>query len=377
MKTAYVFLACGLVLSMMGWDAAAPVSAAGLDNLRALAAEYRRDVAPIVDQFCLDCHMDDDPAGTISFEGLDTPERLFALTKIWLKAAQTQQHKQMPPPKKTKQPDDAQRQKLMAWVQKLDQTLGAIDPFDPGPAQVRRLNRLHYERSLRDLFGLEHDIAAEVGLPDDPRAFGYDSIANALDIPESLFEKYVMAADAILDRAIDTKPMTRRWNGPTLEHALEGTMPEGKSKDGPVPPPTSVDGALRIFRVNAEIPLAFEAPQAGTYRICVQGWGHKGPNWIQWRPDLGIKMGDQIRRSFPMVHTEAMPGDVDALIDLPEGPAQLSLVFTNAVHGPGWASNQDRFRTLGLEWIEVSGPVARSGAAGFAGTPAYFFCGSR
>ena len=334
---------------------------AAVQSLKALSRSYQSDVSPVVEKFCVDCHTADDASGSVSFEDLESPEALFAAIKTWLKAAQTQQLKQMPPPKRKKQPSNVERKKIIDWVEQLRAALDVAEPFDPGPALARRLNRTQYENTLRDLFGIDHDVAAEVGMPEDPRAFGYDAIASVLDVPESLFEKYVDAAEKILDRAVDIKPAVRTFVAKDFKPKLLGKMPQDKSKDGPPPSATSMEKGAMVLRVNADIPVHVGKVAAGTYKIRVHGWGVKGPNWIQWRPDLLIKVDGQVRRSFPLTHKPEKPGAVEALFDLPAGTPKLALGFANAVHGPRWAENDHRFRRLAVQKIEVVGPVPSSG----------------
>jgi hypothetical protein len=65
----------------------------------------------------------------------------------------------MPPPKRDAQPTAADRAKLLAWIADIaarpDPQLGARDP---GHAVLRRLTRLEYNNTVRDLFGLKLDV---------------------------------------------------------------------------------------------------------------------------------------------------------------------------------------------------------------------------
>ncbi len=76
---------------------------------------------------------------------------------------------------------------------------------DPGPGTLRRLNRLEYRNTIRDLMGVEFDTSVE--FPPDDSGDGFDNNADALSISPLLAEKYVEAAREIVDRAV---PKTSR-----------------------------------------------------------------------------------------------------------------------------------------------------------------------
>ena len=103
------------------------------------------------------------------------------------------------PPAKAPQPTGEQRELLARWVR---ETLDAADcaaERDPGPSVLRRLDRSEYNRTLHDLLGVDFDAAAAVGMTDEATG-GFDNLAEALDLPPALMEKYFAAADKVLDR---------------------------------------------------------------------------------------------------------------------------------------------------------------------------------
>jgi hypothetical protein len=61
---------------------------------------------------------------------------------------------------------------------------------------VRRLNRLEYRNTVRDLIGV--DFTATADFPSDDVGYGFDNIGDVLSLPPMLMEKYVAAAEAIV-----------------------------------------------------------------------------------------------------------------------------------------------------------------------------------
>src|SRR6185295_11002531 len=69
-----------------------------------------------------------------------------------------------------------------------------------GRTVLRRLNRVEYENTVRDLFAV--NVAVKEILPEDATANGFDNVGAALNISPVLMERYLEAADAVLSAAI-------------------------------------------------------------------------------------------------------------------------------------------------------------------------------
>jgi hypothetical protein len=74
-----------------------------------------------------------------------------------------------------------------------------------GRTGVRRLTRVEYENTVRDLLDLP-GITLQGELPADGSAHGFDNNSDALDISHVNLAKYLEAADRALDMAIATRP---------------------------------------------------------------------------------------------------------------------------------------------------------------------------
>ena len=90
---------------------------------------------------------------------------------------------------------------------RLDQarTFG-IDPSDPDPGRVtvRRLNRVEYRNTIRDLLGVDYDTTSE--FPSDDTGHGFDNNGDVLTLSPLLLEKYLAAATTIIARAVPMVP---------------------------------------------------------------------------------------------------------------------------------------------------------------------------
>jgi hypothetical protein len=71
---------------------------------------------------------------------------------------------------------------------------------DPGRVTMRRLNRLEYRNTIRDLIGISFDPTAD--FPSDDIGHGFDNIGDVLSLSPVLMERYLTAAESIMDQAI-------------------------------------------------------------------------------------------------------------------------------------------------------------------------------
>ena len=74
----------------------------------------------------------------------------------------------------------------------------------------RKLTRDEYGNTIRDLLGVNFDVKAPTGLPEDPDWKGFERIGSVLTLSPAHIEKYLSAADAILDEALSLRPEPKR-----------------------------------------------------------------------------------------------------------------------------------------------------------------------
>jgi len=326
--------------------------------LRPVEQQFRRTVQPILADHCIDCHTADDPSGGVVLQGYDTPEKLLSDIRLWEKVAKTQREKSMPP-EDGDPPSDEGRTAVIAWVGSATKALSEAAPFDPGPMLYRRLNRREYANTIRDLLGIDFDVATAVGLPPDQKAFGYDTIAAALDIPPLLMEKYVAAADEVLDRVVVDRPWSQKFEVEDLPHEILQAMPEPDRRDkAPIPPATLVKDGVRMIHTPAAVNFEVDIREGGHYAIRVRCWRER-PKRARNVPELHVQVAGQTRKSARILAPKNKPEVKSLRVYLPQGKTEITLACFGLPAGPPWKS--DRFSTVGLDWIEITGPVSASG----------------
>ncbi|MGH9667129.1 MAG: DUF1592 domain-containing protein, partial [Bryobacteraceae bacterium] len=92
-----------------------------------------------------------------------------------------------------------------------------------GRPVIRRLNRLEYANSIRDLLAIEVPVADE--LPPDGIAAGFDNIGDALSMSPLLLEQYLKVARKVSELAVgvsDPSPVTETFPAPEDQQAWLG-----------------------------------------------------------------------------------------------------------------------------------------------------------
>jgi hypothetical protein len=165
------------------------------------AADFRAHVRPILETYCFDCHGDGAHKGNVAFDELKTDKAILDNPDLWWKALKNLRAGMMPPPKKPR-PSLEEQQEITHWIKS---AVFRADPRNPDPGRVtlRRLNRVEYRNTIRDLMGVDYDTQGE--FPPDDTGFGFDTIADVLTLSPMLMEKYMIAAQQIVAKAVPEK----------------------------------------------------------------------------------------------------------------------------------------------------------------------------
>lgn len=206
------------------------------------AADFATQIRPLLEAYCFDCHGDEaKPKGGVNLERFKSDADVMRDRRVWGGVFEKIESHQMPPPKRNEQPTTVQREDLMAWIMDIaarpDSQLGVADPGNP---MLRRLTRLEYNNTIRDLFGLQMDVfmfpervplsskayfrpasgtmgdsieaplreyglkypvlLPDLGLPGENRAeHGFRNRGEAMNLSPMLLEQYLAAAREIVE----------------------------------------------------------------------------------------------------------------------------------------------------------------------------------
>ena len=150
------------------------------------------------------------------------------------------------------------------WKAKLDAAVAG--QARPGRPLLHRLNRAEYANAVRDLLGLDVDVASL--LPPDDAAFGFDNVADAQASSPALLQAYLTAARRISTlatgetRGPDSATYTVRQDL-SQDHHLEG-LPLGTVGGGVFEHVFPADGEyqfqVRLYRSNLSAIRGLEDP---------------------------------------------------------------------------------------------------------------------
>src|SRR5688572_26168763 len=170
-------------------------------NLHAAdSAETRQE---FLQDYCMDCHNQDDYSGGLAFDLLPLDE-VSGNEETWEKVLTKAGVGMMPPPSET-QPPQAQRASFLHSI-KDDLAAAALLKPNPGTPSLHRLNAREYQNAVRDLLDLPID--AQELLPADDSIEGFDNIAEGLVVSPALIQAYIAAAGKISRLAIGDASIT-------------------------------------------------------------------------------------------------------------------------------------------------------------------------
>ena len=171
----------------------------------ARAQEFEKDAKPFFAAYCNDCHRPGKAKGDLDLTTLSAEPRGPEAVKHWESVIERVRAGEMPP-EKSKQPGIGERDRMLKALrplvkEELDCTKLASDgtmKFYRGHVMSRRLNRLEYDNTVRDLLG-GLDVRAGAGLPaDGAGGEGFDNNGDALFTSAIHVEKYLDAAEQAL-----------------------------------------------------------------------------------------------------------------------------------------------------------------------------------
>ena len=192
-------------------------------------------------QYCFGCHNQRLKSGGLALDALDTAH--IGDNPVPWEGVVTKLRAGLMPPAGLPRPEEAKYDEFRIWVQNELDRAAATHP-DPGRTEVfHRLNRAEYQNAVRDLLGVNID-ASEM-LPADDSSNGFDNMAAALRMSQSLMERYLSVAKTVSRMAVGAAPpavdskafrlapdlqQSARIEGFHLEHAGErwtGTCSQG------------------------------------------------------------------------------------------------------------------------------------------------------
>lgn len=338
-RRSLVFGALALAAALpIGWRGALGADAPSKDQDKDEApAGFAKDVVPFLSRHCYACHNKEKRRGDLALDGHRDDEEVPKHRDLWENVLEMVRTGEMPP-KDRPRPDPAEADSALRALEGVLARFDCSGPRPAGRVTLRRLNREEYNNTIRDLVGVDFQPASD--FPNDDVGYGFDNIGDVLSLSPLLFEKYLAAAEAILERAVvvadPPKPSLSRLDlrasfGASGERRGFGTFLHSR---GTFSGEGYFDEGDYIVRAEVFSEQADDEPVRAALRF-----GRTDLQEFEVRAD----------RSNPLV--------VEANVRLRAGTNRFSVAFLNPYREPETSAKPDRYRRrLFVRRIALDGP---------------------
>ncbi len=299
------------------------------------ADQWHPRAVQLFESHCLDCHGAEEPEAGLNFEHFFRSLSAVRSSKeTWEKVLRRVSTNSMPPPE-MEPLAEADRIWLAEWI---DTTLHHIDcskTQHPGYVTIRRLTRLEYRNTIRDLLLVDYEPAA--AFPGDDSGYGFDNIGDVLSLPPVLMEKYLHAAESISQQVLvadeDVGPMDVSLLLAEFEHAGGIDLREGR---------------LRFFS-NGKAESLYESPRTESATLKITAIG-------QQAGDEPCKMSvwiDKKRLGQYSITRQGMAQTTEIDVRLVKGVRRIGISFDNDYYQPDAADESQRDRNLIVQAVSI------------------------
>lgn len=162
--------------------------------------EFHARVKPVLEVHCGACHLNGETKGGVNFDELSDAQSILSANDMWRRVKDAVDFEDMPPKPEDTGYGEKERELLMTWIEEKIETINEDDPIfqNPGPAPIRQLTVDEYNRSIRDLFNIDLDIAEMVGIPKEDNVTGFGNLAASLNMQPELLDKYFNGAELVV-----------------------------------------------------------------------------------------------------------------------------------------------------------------------------------
>jgi hypothetical protein len=302
-------------------------------------ASFEKDVTPLLNQYCYSCHGNGKHKGDLALDAYKSTADILKDRARWEIVAHHLRSREMPPEGKP-QPTENQRDLIVGWIEsevfKTD-----CDHPDPGRVTMRRLNRVEYNNTIHDLVGIDFQPADD--FPADDSGYGFDNIGDVLSLPPILLEKYLAAAEKILDAAIVINPVSEKKVYPA--NALEIGYNSKRLGNGWV--------GLNSAEED-DVAIQYRTPLEGEYILRARAYA-------QAEDAVPMKLSFRVdNKEFKLVEVTAKkeaPQIYEVTLKATKGKRRFSVVVPRLKLNPDDKQVSRQKGTVFVERLELEGPL--------------------
>lgn len=305
---------------------------------------FKTQIAPFLTKHCTSCHNEKKAAGEIRLDAYQSEAHARKDRKAWETVLKVMQAGEMPPKKKP-QPSENEREVFLKW---LDGML-AVDctaPKDPGRVTLRRLNRTEYNNTIRDLCGVDFHPADD--FPADDVGYGFDNIGDVLSLQPILLEKYLAAADKILDQALvgaKRFPVSKQQYRTGSLQAIPRSARTREARDKPAVITFTTAGTAYLEKFNFS--------NDGDYIFRIHAWGTNVGGAF---PKMVLRVDGKDIHTFTVTGSQDKPGIYECRAHITTQEVKVGAAFTNPFTDKKVKESDKANRSLGVKQIDIEGP---------------------
>lgn len=310
-----------------------------------------KTLRPFLESHCTDCHDDTTQKGNMRLDNLAANFAQPDVFNCWLKVLDELDSGEMPPKKKPR-PAAGEMKAVTDWLRANLQAASLARQQGEGRTSTRRLSRVEYENTVRDLLGIDTELSDL--LPEDPIVNGFDNGDASVGLSPVLMERYLEAAEIALDAAIANDPQPETKSGTYTFKPKEG----GDAKTVPWNAVVNQPDAVVYLNTPPVLPN-YRTPSAGNYRLRIHAYGYqtngKPITYALYTTKQYQGTGDNLVGYYqapgqPGAATVEVTTKIGASFNIkfaPEGQTKQQLKEPTTYTGPG----------LAIQSVDIEGPL--------------------
>ncbi|MCZ6640889.1 MAG: DUF1592 domain-containing protein [Gammaproteobacteria bacterium] len=192
-------------VEILTWITAAFGFIAGASSAWSQPVNDPHPLTPLFKESCYLCHGSLIQTAGLNLSELVNQRPLVKNRDTWKRVMGALEVGKMPPPGAPQPSVEARAEMLEILRRDIDEFDYATIEKDPGFELMRRLTHTEYDNTVRDLFGVELNVTDR--FPTElTGSSGFENSSNTLFLQPSLMERYIAAAQRVVDLALPREP---------------------------------------------------------------------------------------------------------------------------------------------------------------------------
>ncbi len=302
--------------------------------------DFTETLTAYFNNYCIDCHGADEQMAGVAFHEATTAEQVLKQRKLWERVLKIVRVGAMPPDEIEPSPTADENAHVTSLLEDALYHFDCQQVANPGHPVIRRLNRVEYNNTIRDLFGINLTPADD--FPSDDVGEGFDNIGGVLSVSPLLLEKYLAAAEQITAEVIDTTDYSIPQTHATESTDLTPTHEQFRDDQG-----------LRFLTHAGELSFDAKVPAGGKYEIIFDA---SAMPRADDEMEFELKIDDETVKVFSVQH-RGLPKKFKRKVNLSSRSQRIAFEFYGLDDEDVEEKNRPR---LGIGRVILRGPLGKS-----------------